>query len=210
MTTDKSIAESETFMTSLDLRTANASIIQLFEKLSGPDSTLWFLTLNRILRDGVPSRFQSWRTVRLRTFPSTDALLDTLRTEKYCLKSWAVDILRKSSVTSADTEVNLVNLTVSDLGFSRAVQSERIYARARELGLDLCTPDVGPQLRLQYEDQPQQERLFIGMVPIMGTDGYDLVFQLYNRERPWLSTREVGPNEFFLPEHHFVFARHKT
>jgi hypothetical protein len=70
--------------------------------------------------------------------------------------------------------VDLVVLSVSELGFGRKGASiKAIYARAESLGFALCPPEVGPQLRLQY-DQPPGEILHIAMQPIAKYDG-DLV-----------------------------------
>jgi hypothetical protein len=73
------------------------------------------------------------------------------------------------------TDVDLVVLSVSELGFEdEGAPVADIYARAKQLGLELCSAEVGPQLRLQYLDQPLGEFLHIAMNPI-ATYGGDLV-----------------------------------
>lgn len=64
-------------------------------------------------------------------------------------------------------QISLVRLKVSDLGFSSLGPTrDQIYQRAQDLGLDLCPPEVGPELRLQHDGQPSGERLYMGMKPI--------------------------------------------
>jgi hypothetical protein len=79
------------------------------------------------------------------------------------------------TLSKVRTEVHLAVLSVSELGFKdeRATKAE-IFARAQQLGLELCPAEVGPQLRLQYLDQPLGEALHIAMKPI-ATYGGELV-----------------------------------
>jgi hypothetical protein len=73
------------------------------------------------------------------------------------------------------TEVDLVVFSVFELGFGKqGAPLKDIYARAKSLGFALCPPEVGPQLRLQYLEQPPGEVLHIAMEPIAKYDG-DLV-----------------------------------
>ncbi|MBV8510947.1 MAG: hypothetical protein JOZ94_00280 [Xanthobacteraceae bacterium] len=70
-------------------------------------------------------------------------------------------------------ELDLVVVSVDELGFPEDGASlEAIYARALSIGLDLCPPDLGPALRLNYLDQPRGEFLHIAMRPVA----------LYNRD----------------------------
>ena len=71
------------------------------------------------------------------------------------------------TLSKTRTEVTLVVLSVSELGFKdEGATMKEIYARAQQLGLELCPAEVGPQLRLQYLDQPLGEFLHIAMKPI--------------------------------------------
>ncbi len=86
------------------------------------------------------------------------------------------DILGKFTVSNTEIEVDLVNLSVAKLGFKEGTTRSDIYNRALELDFKLCPPEVGPQLRLQYADQPEGEWLRIAMEPIKGSGGSLRVF----------------------------------
>jgi hypothetical protein len=78
-------------------------------------------------------------------------------------------------------EVNLVVLSVSELGFGYdGAPIAEVYARAKRLGFELCPPEVGPQLRLQYLDQPLSEFLHIAMEPIATRAGGLVQFTVAN------------------------------
>jgi len=64
------------------------------------------------------------------------------------------------------------------LGFTREPTTDEIYAKAKELGLELCPAEVGPHLRLQYENQPSREWLYIAMQQISDRGGAPGVFRL--------------------------------
>jgi hypothetical protein len=60
--------------------------------------------------------------------------------------------------------VDLVILSVFELGFGKQNGGSRasitdIYARAELLGFELCPPEIAPQLRLRYLEQPAGEVL---------------------------------------------------
>ena len=65
-------------------------------------------------------------------------------------------------------QLDLVVVSLVELGFpaDENVALEDIYDRAYLLGFALCPAEVGPQLRLQYLDQPAGEFLHVGMQPI--------------------------------------------
>jgi hypothetical protein len=95
----------------------------------------------------------------------------------YChLEALANEIIGRPAFALSRTksELDLVVLSVFELGLKQGASIKDIYARAELLGFALCPPEVGPQLRLQYLDQPQGELLHIAMQPIARYNG-DLV-----------------------------------
>ncbi len=83
-----------------------------------------------------------------------------------------------------------------------------IHTRARELGLDACSPEIGPQLRLQYSDQPRGEKLYVGMDPIIGWHNVTKIFTIKCTENgKWLESSLCDWETLFAGTAIFVFAR---
>ncbi|OGZ68349.1 MAG: hypothetical protein A3D35_03400 [Candidatus Staskawiczbacteria bacterium RIFCSPHIGHO2_02_FULL_34_9] len=124
-------------------------------------------------------------------------------------------------VTQKWREVDLVVIGVAELGFDphKDVDFKKVFAKARKIGLELCPPDVAPQLQLQYPEQPIGEQVVIGMTPITDSDnnlGLFLVGRLqagfflesYVEDGLWLSSYVGGKNDLALfPDQQLVFVR---
>ncbi len=119
-----------------------------------------------------------WRTIKLGEYQDVNSLRAAFD-DSHCplAMSNSVDeaIGRPTfRFTKTNTELDLVVLSVADLGFPQDGASlDAIYARARALRLELCPPDLGLALRRSYLNQPRGEFLHIAMRPVA----------LYNRER---------------------------
>lgn len=107
-------------------------------------------------------------------------------------------------------DINLVRLQVGDLGIPDAYPTtEKIFQRARELGLELCPAEVGPNYRLQYKKQSMNEWFYIGMKPIADGDGDPGVFALARDvDGVWLAVGPIRGREW-LPGSEFVFSLSK-
>jgi len=156
-------------------------LLDLVVKLNGEDGPDWERSLGRFLRKEPcwgPPEFNSWRPLTLGLHKTADLYREALTQAGFKISDWTRDILGKPQFTVAteETEVNLVVVSVADLGFPKGATRAQIYTRAKQLGLKLCPPEVGPALRLQYSDQPQGEWLLIAMEPISGPDGSPYVF----------------------------------
>lgn len=125
--------------------------------------------------------FEIWKTITVGSGTRTahdfrEAILRNGRT----ISDDANELLRSIdfSKTGNETELKLVLVTVSELGFKvldeegvkACYKISEIYNRAQKLGLTLCPAEVGPQLCLQYADQPKGEHLTIGMHPVFCSD----------------------------------------
>jgi hypothetical protein len=91
------------------------------------------------------------------------------------VSDYGKDLLDKTEYSKEQQEYNLVQFTVGQLGFPDGATTDQIYARALELGLKLCPPEVGPQLRLVYEGKDWK---IVAMKQITDRDGGPFVFSL--------------------------------
>lgn len=125
------------------------------------------------------------------------------------VSDYAKDMLESSDFKTLKNPQNLdlVRLTIKDLGFTELATTDQIYKRAEELGLELCPAEVGPRLRLKDANQPMGEWYFIAMKQIADRDGGPLVFFLERREDGlWLDDDWADPVSGWSPEDEFVFA----
>lgn len=154
-----------------------------------------------------------WKTIKLGTgFKTADDFRAVLKQGGFKIGEWANNILGKPVfvVDNEETEVDLVKITVAELGFKDGATRQDICQRAKELGLELCPPEVGPQLRLQYKDQPLGEWLVIAMEPITVSDGVLLVFSVEHYDGGlWLFSNDGNPDRFWDGDDRFVFLRRK-
>lgn len=124
-----------------------------------------------------------WKTILTGTFTDTFALRNAMSEMGCGVGNAAAEILARPAFTlsSRKAAVMLVTVSVAELGFRGETSSLReIYARAQELGFVLAPPEIAPQLRLQYLDQPIGEFLIIGMEPIETWAGEAVVLTVAN------------------------------
>ncbi len=109
---------------------------------------------------------QPWktRTIQLGTFESTEALRTALVDAGYRIN--CDEMLDKVVVAAEPTEASLIRATVAELGFPDGATIAQIYEAGLKRGWQLCPAEVGPQLRLQYPNQPHEECDFIAMEPM--------------------------------------------
>lgn len=128
-----------------------------------------------------PKKFSIWKTINLGVGPrtATEIIKDfnkmSPRMEISGLASALIGNPSEFFVAFKELEVNLVIVTVKELGFEDGVCSyQDICTRGIKMGLTLCPPEVGPQLRRQYFGRGF---LWIAMNPItvFGGDSYIFV-----------------------------------
>jgi len=154
--------------------------------------------------------FQIWRTVTLGTYSGVDAYRRVLDSAGIKIGDAANEILGRPAFPFATmkTDVELVLLSAADFGVKLKSSLADVYARARQVGLELCPAEVGPQLRLDYRNQPPGEALHIAMQPVHTYNGEPTILALANfAPSGLLLIGSDGRSEFMVPStFRFVFA----
>jgi hypothetical protein len=116
------------------------------------------------------------------------------------------------TLKTAYTSDDLSLVAVSQLGFgSNRASFAEVHAHAMEVGLDLCPPDVGPQLRLQYLDRKVGEYLVIGMKPLPTASGTDTCIVVGNGGAGLLIIgRSAAANLMVVSRTRFVFVLRRS
>jgi hypothetical protein len=134
----------------------------------------------------------------------------TALTEKHIqISNYATQLLESPDFVTLPSgeRAALVRLTVGDLGFTNGATTDEIYQKAQEWGLELCPPEVGPALRLQYSGS---DWVRIAMKQITDRDGNPSVFDLDRVDAGlWLDTCNAGPGCRWYSGNDFVFRTRK-
>ncbi len=154
--------------------------------------------------------FNTWKPIRLGTYKSIPELREALSKGGFKIGNWADDILSKVSLSPEEREIELVTATIAELGFKDGARYCDIEKRIKGLGFDVCPAEVGPQLRLQYPDQPKDERNFITMNPISGSGGRLRRFCVGHDDGVlWLDGSLGHPGDFWTGDYRWVFLRRR-
>lgn len=163
-------------------------------------------------RDRIPA-LPTWKTIVLGICAKSGYDLYELLVKDGChVSEWADDLLKmKNSAFSVSSEqllVDLVKVSVAELGFHSGAKTSDIYKAAQKRGLVLCPSEVGPQLRRQYVDQPRDEWILVGMEPIADSDGDLRVFGVaHGDDGRWLGGHFGHPSFVWDGGSVWVFVR---
>lgn len=127
------------------------------------------------------------------------------------ISSYAKDMLENSDFTTLNNpeEIDLVRLTVADLSLSGYPTTDEIYARAKELDLELCPAELGPHYLLQ-RDIPLGDWRYVGMKQITDAFGDPHVFGLVRfGVGLWLRGDWAHPDYGWRSEYQFLFRLRK-
>ena len=142
--------------------------------------------------------------------------------QKISISGYAKDMLKNDDFYTLKDKgkekekAEFIKLKVSDLGFPDGATTDKIYQKAEELGLKLCPPEIGPKLRLDYEEffkreQSKREYFWIAMKQIADSDGVPSVFSVRRGDGgwSWLYGLDAFPEDRWNPEDSFVFRPRK-
>ncbi len=157
-----------------------------------------------------PGHFPVWRTIQVGTHGNSKGLQEAVEQGGCQISSWAADMMKRPTFTLAKEPgtVNLVRVKVSELGFMKNTPLSQIRDRGVELGLALCEPEDGPQLRLQYPEQPMGEAVWMAMNAIVCSNGNPHIFCVFHGEDGRYLRVYVGyPGRLWGPDDGFVFRK---
>jgi hypothetical protein len=157
-----------------------------------------------------PAAVQAWKTIEIGARRSVNAYREALDAAAVRVGEAANEILGRPAFryVGAKEKVELVIRSVADLGVvGESASLAEIYGRARRLGLALCPPEAGPQLRLDYADQPLGEILHVATEPVATYAGDLTILALANAGTGLLLIGSDGRPDFMAPRTlRFVFA----
>ncbi|MCM3601030.1 helicase [Robertmurraya korlensis] len=162
------------------------------------------------------------RTIEVGGLPKGE-LIEKLHQSSILINEYGKRLLADDQFTTSKTKYCLetVELTIGNLGFPEGATTDQIFKRAKELGLELCPIELGPYLRLQYLDQPeelsgnplQKHQAPSGSITIASeklTDDDDFPKGFYLRRINgvfWLRGYLADHLHVWNPEDHFIFGR---
>ncbi|WP_249142988.1 hypothetical protein [Bradyrhizobium liaoningense] len=153
----------------------------------------------------------TWKTITVGTFVNSIVLRNALDAVGCNIGGLAAEVLARPAFTISSSKrgVELVAVSAIELGFNTdSVPLAVIYARARQLGFELAAAEIGPQLRLQYLDQPMGEFLIVGMEPIKTWSGEPVIFNVANGGAGLILIGQDGRDDAEIPvTSRFLFVR---
>lgn len=160
--------------------------------------------------------FPIWKTIRLSTgLNDATGFLAALCAGKCGLINeddvtamlHSEDYAKSLTPARAPFEVDLVKVSLEMLQLDVA-DVQQVMAKALAHGLSLCLAEVGPQLRLQYDDQPNGEWLCVAMKPLAGRDGKNRAFSVIrNYQGKWLGAGSMEAKNASWTGIDYIFVR---
>ncbi|SFM86180.1 hypothetical protein SAMN05428949_1082 [Chitinophaga sp. YR627] len=122
-----------------------------------------------------------WKKITLGEAWGVQQLAASLKAHKHMIdpSPWHIMHTPEFSTGHISSEIALIRTTLRALGLEDGVSYADIFAAAEKAGLALCPPELGPRLRLAY-DQPYEETLVIAMTPIKDEDNLPSVFTVHH------------------------------
>ena len=153
----------------------------------------------------------TWRTITIGTYKGVERLRDDFDAAGLFIGDQADEAIGRPAFVFSNEKahVELVIVSAAELGFEGPDASlAGIYARAQRLGFELCPPEVGPLLRIEYRSQPLGEFLHIAMKPVKTYAGDLIDFTVANGGAGLLLVSGDRNTDFNVSvTARFVFAR---
>ncbi|HSX24540.1 MAG TPA: hypothetical protein VLG69_01080, partial [Candidatus Andersenbacteria bacterium] len=109
-------------------------------------------------------KFDIWITIEIGGI-SKQEFVPLLEGEGFFVGDWAKDMMKQDAFTVLPNKQNLklARCKVRDLGFAQIPTTRQLQQQVKELGGLLCPAEVGPHLRRQLKDQPNEDVFWLVM-----------------------------------------------
>ena len=155
---------------------------------------------------------KNWKQINKIDFLNAKECLRALKEKNYKTSLWVENIFESSDFNydKIDYPINLIRISLKELGFDIHAELKNVYKKIEEKGLDLVPPQIALYSRMIYDEQPTGEWLRfatpldsmidIDGIPHLPKIGKALGF--YFIETYW-----AYENAIFHPHNEFVFLR---
>lgn len=148
------------------------------------------------------------RLVNIESLSKKD-ILNKLKLNNISLNAYGDKIFSDSKFCTSkeNFSINTIELSLSDLGFTKKPVSSDIFEKAKSLGLDLCELEVAAYLRLQYLDLPLGKMITIASKKLNEDENLPNGFYVINREDGlWLRGYRASFDYEWDLNNHFIFV----
>lgn len=155
--------------------------------------------------------FPTWKTVTVGNLGNAKTARKRLKDGGIKICRWGRGILDRMTFEETKTLLDLVRVSVKELGLETGATTAEIYAAAERHGLSLCPAEVAPQLWLYYPDLlPRGEWSLVAMKTIVDSFGGRDVFCIaHNGDGRWLYASRRRPGLRCRDDLRLVFVRSK-
>lgn len=186
----------------------------IFEELSSVEYLFTSFPDGKIARDevmiGAKDRVELLEALERQGIDVSEHAKEMIKSLDFMPNSSVLNGISRDRIFQDGEVVNVVRLSVRDLGFMNPPTKNELLAKAQECGLELCSAEVGLLYRLLYVDQPQNELLYIGMKPV-AVSGNPFIFMLgRHNDGLWLDSRWMSSYDNCNLDDVFVFCLRKN
>ncbi|MFZ2072645.1 MAG: hypothetical protein WA101_00245 [Minisyncoccia bacterium] len=141
-----------------------------------------FLFSIQIFSNAQVKNWVPWKTITIGKYKNTEKIKEAIILNGYKISPWANEIIENPAflLSKKKEEIDLVAVSVSDLGLKFGATYEQVLDTAFKQGLTFCPIEVGPVLCAEYKNQTRGEWLKIATEPVVISDGALSIFMINN------------------------------
>ena len=154
--------------------------------------------------------FPLWRMVMLGRHQTPEAYLASIEARGREPNKWARYIAAKTACSQEMIDIQLVDVSGADLGFTQVYTYAQFLERAETFGLYQCPAETGLALADQFDDQPRGDYRRIATEVIADSDGDLNVFCVHHDGGGLILGASDGHSEDqWFPENRWVLTTRK-